>query len=76
MVNGFAVLPCYLLFEKSQQEWLLCQVGFSHQGTLYPENGVHCIVLVVSLKKKPSNWRRKKIDTESMSIGGKLDNNH
>ena len=28
--------PCYLLFEKSQQEWLLCQVGFSHQGTLYP----------------------------------------
>ena len=31
---------CYSLFEKSQQEWLLCQVGFSQQGTLYPENGV------------------------------------
>ena len=29
-----SVLSCF--FQKSLVEWLLCQVGFSHQGTLYP----------------------------------------
>jgi hypothetical protein len=49
---------CYSLFEKSQQEWLLCQVGFSQQGTLYPENGVLCNSTLT--EKIVAKWNKTK----------------